>query len=323
MTTQQERFIRITVAALFLMVALAVIGFWDQVRATERASEVFVIGEAEDGQGLEVKLENGRWTVLVDGKAVPEDRILRHGKLWIVLDEDGEAAYQVIVSDDGKEIVSASKILTVPRLPKGKRGLYIGVILDEVDDALAAQLGLEDRGIVVREVIEDSPAEKAGVREWDIITEAAGKPVSSAKDLQRLLSGMKEGDRLELTLLRGGKRTSLTVIPEKREGDGPFVLDDHEIHLPGGFGSWVFDPDELEDLRDWSRGAVRFFRHRGRDMAFLSPDSPDFQRALEMQKKIIEMQEKQLGRSEDELKAMEDRLEKLEEQLRELLEKKE
>src|SRR5690606_37461404 len=62
---------------------------------------------------------------------------------------------------------------------QNKLGTWIGWVLqDAVPETLRAHLNLEgDEGVFVREVVEESPAAKAGIRDFDVIVEANGEPV--------------------------------------------------------------------------------------------------------------------------------------------------
>lgn len=82
---------------------------------------------------------------------------------------------------------------------------YIGVELSNAADAA-----------LVYSVKEGSPAEKAGLKVNDIISEANGEKISSADDLTTLVKKLNVGDSLELTVMRGGSKTEITVtIGEK------------------------------------------------------------------------------------------------------------
>ncbi len=60
-------------------------------------------------------------------------------------------------------------------------------------------------GAFVGRVAPSSPAERAGLRQGDIITEANLRPVANASDLEKLLAGLSAGSRLSLVVTRGDK----------------------------------------------------------------------------------------------------------------------
>lgn len=89
---------------------------------------------------------------------------------------------------------------------------WLGVHLTEVPAPLSAQLGLEGIGVMVGNVVQDSPAEEAGLRRWDVIVSLDGQSVSD--DMGRLIErirGFSEGTDVDLTVIRNGEETDLEV----------------------------------------------------------------------------------------------------------------
>jgi S1-C subfamily serine protease len=70
-------------------------------------------------------------------------------------------------------------------------------------------------GLVVKVLDQDGPGTKAGLRQWDVITQAAGQRMRLPDELLRLIRRMKPSDLLELTVLRpdgaGEARCSVTL----------------------------------------------------------------------------------------------------------------
>lgn len=101
---------------------------------------------------------------------------------------------------------------------------FLGVkyVLISKDMAEANKLPVNDGAIVVREalgehpVIKGSAAEKAGVKEWDIITECNGEKITSKNPLANILQKCKIGSQTTLSVLREGKRKDLTVTLEEK-----------------------------------------------------------------------------------------------------------
>jgi serine protease Do len=113
----------------------------------------------------------------------------------------------------------AAKIL--PQLiEKGKvTRAYLGVGPMELDSEYAEALGLEiERGILVREVVAGAPADRAGIREGDVITEFAGREVVNIDAFRFLVAERTVGEKVDIRLHRDGdsllKKVKLVEYPE-------------------------------------------------------------------------------------------------------------
>jgi len=73
----------------------------------------------------------------------------------------------------------------------------------------------QESGVVVVAVTESSPAERAGLREGDVIVALDGKPVAGVDDLHRLLTDARVGVSSTLTALRRTEKLELRVVPEE------------------------------------------------------------------------------------------------------------
>jgi S1-C subfamily serine protease len=80
--------------------------------------------------------------------------------------------------------------------------------------AIAAALGRE-RGVEVVEVIEGSPAARAGVRPEDLVVAVGEDPVLGVNDLQRLLNADAIDREMELAIIRGGTARKLALVPRE------------------------------------------------------------------------------------------------------------
>ncbi len=77
---------------------------------------------------------------------------------------------------------------------------------------LARELG-RAACVEVVEVVEGSPAAKAGLRPEDLIVDVGGTPVEGADDLQRLMTGELIGERVAATVVREGRVLELELVP--------------------------------------------------------------------------------------------------------------
>jgi len=94
-----------------------------------------------------------------------------------------------------------------------RRGGMLGVTTQEMTPALADYFGVKT-GILVTNVVRDSPAERAGVKVGDVITELAGSSVNASRDLDRAVQ-TRQGE-VALTVVRDKKALTLKVMLEDR-----------------------------------------------------------------------------------------------------------
>ncbi len=89
---------------------------------------------------------------------------------------------------------------------------YMGVTIQPVTDELAQSFGLKQtKGALVNDVIKGGPAEKAGVRQGDIITGLNGSEVKDPSHLQRLVAEAGIGKVAKISVFRDGKKLELSI----------------------------------------------------------------------------------------------------------------
>src|SRR5574341_150226 len=96
---------------------------------------------------------------------------------------------------------------------KGKvvRG-WLGVTIQEVSPELAKQFGLKNaRGALVSDILEGSPADKAGITRGDVIIEVDRKPVENAVQLRNLVAGLAVGAKVNVKVIRDKKEKAFDV----------------------------------------------------------------------------------------------------------------
>lgn len=89
---------------------------------------------------------------------------------------------------------------------------WLGVRIQGLDQTLAESFGMDTpRGALVAEVMENSPAAKAGIENGDVIIEFNGKTVQKSADLPALVATTPIGNKADVKLLRDGKELTVKV----------------------------------------------------------------------------------------------------------------
>ncbi len=109
--------------------------------------------------------------------------------------------------------VLADKLIKDGKVNRMRVGLKLA--MQPLTPTLARKLGVgkDVHGVVVDEVVADSPGAKAGIQPGDVIVEFQGHPVHNVAGFRNLVSASDEGKSYAVRLFRDGKPTSVTVTP--------------------------------------------------------------------------------------------------------------
>ena len=102
------------------------------------------------------------------------------------------------------------------RKQKGDDTPRLGILVGAVGPALQIHLNLpEEQGILVVAVLEDSLAQKAGLKRFDILLSFDGVELPSEEDLREVVERAFDKEEFPIELIRDGKRQTLKVTPRK------------------------------------------------------------------------------------------------------------
>ncbi len=114
-----------------------------------------------------------------------------------------------------------AKVVMESLIKEGKviRG-WLGVNIQDLTPEIAKHFGIEEtKGVLIADVVEKSPAEKAGLKRGDLIIEYDGKEVSDTRQLRNMVASTFPGNSTTVTIIRDGKKKSMNVtigeFPEK------------------------------------------------------------------------------------------------------------
>ena len=96
---------------------------------------------------------------------------------------------------------------------------YLGVMIQDVTPALAREFNFKDSaGALVGDVVEKGPADKAGLKDGDVVLEFNGKKVTDSRRLRLAVGAVKPGSTVPVKILRDGKTKSLEVTVQELPG---------------------------------------------------------------------------------------------------------
>jgi serine protease Do len=127
-------------------------------------------------------------------------------------------------SNIGFAIPIAQVVAVLPQLRENGRVArgYIGVGLTDLTPALHRALGLEpERGALVQDVTPGTPAERAGLRSYDVIIGADHRPIRSDDDLIRYIASRQPGSQAMLEIWRDGGARQVSVKLTERPPPQP------------------------------------------------------------------------------------------------------
>jgi len=128
-----------------------------------------------------------------------------------------------------------AKVVMESLVKKGKviRG-WLGVSIQTITPELAKQFDLKDeKGVLVGDVVEDSPAEKAGIQRGDVIIEFEGKEVNDPSSLRNMVASTSPGKEVGIKLLRDGKAKTVNVTIAELPLEMQKISGDFENYLKG------------------------------------------------------------------------------------------
>jgi uncharacterized protein (UPF0147 family) len=129
---------------------------------------------------------------------------------------------------DGRALVGA--------LVNGTPRRIIGITASTPGEALAAQLGLQpDQVIVVDSVNDGFPADKAGIKRFDIITKVDGSGPANLGRLTEIIQSKGDADSIRLTIIRGGQERVVELRPilEEQNIEMEWEIDENS-NFPAG-----------------------------------------------------------------------------------------
>lgn len=116
-------------------------------------------------------------------------------------------------------------IITTGKVVRG----FLGAGIQPLDENLARSFEYKNRhGVLVAEVVPDSPAQKAGLREGDIVTELNGRPVETTSQLRNGIAALAPKSKATLGVFRGGKTQKVEVTVGEKKATETAAIEESE-----------------------------------------------------------------------------------------------
>lgn len=111
----------------------------------------------------------------------------------------GGIGFAIPINDAKVVLANLKKFGRVPRP-------WLGMISRQVTPSLAYAYNLpRTNGILVLNMVDQAPADRAGLQPGDIVFEVDGKPVKEFKELEKAIAQLKPNDKAQITIQRGGR----------------------------------------------------------------------------------------------------------------------
>ncbi|HEX3999201.1 MAG TPA: Do family serine endopeptidase [Pirellulales bacterium] len=199
--------------------------------------------------------------------------------------------------------INTAKWVVKQLLAGGKvQRAYLGVQLEELNADLAKKFGASaDQGVLVADVVKDSPAAAAGLQDGDVIVDYQSKAVHNPRELRDLVEVTPVGSKQTLAILRNGKTMNVSITPkalpakfaennssQESQGDTESATDTYQVKE---FGLTVGDMTSDE--------AKAFDGHHGVVVRQVEPDGVAAHKRLEPGMLIRKVGEKPVKNVQD------------------------
>jgi len=177
----------------------------------------------------------------IEGQKEIKLNVLREGKTVEMMatlkkHESSDEDYRVHINSEDLDL-QLEELKELPRIIKksinmiSPKGGYLGIRGRTLSDQLKAYFGVEN-GVLIEEIIEDSPGDSVGLKAGDVITQIETKKIEDYGDLIRSLNYYDSGDVVNIKYVRKGKEKETRVkLDAKSFPHHPFKWPGHEEEI--------------------------------------------------------------------------------------------
>lgn len=129
------------------------------------------------------------------------------------------------VSFTASTCAAEKKPRVIESISDARKGGWLGVSIQDISPKIAKKKDLKsDEGAYVNDVVEDSPADSAGVKEGDVIVEFNGRKIDDADDLFKAVQKATAGSKTKIVVIRNNEKKSMEIavgkLRRKRMNEG-------------------------------------------------------------------------------------------------------
>lgn len=173
---------------------------------------------------------------------------------------------------------------------------YLGIGVRAVSEEEAEDLDLVGAGALVMTVEENSPAEEAGLKRYDLIVSVSGKKVKNNSDVARFVADASPGDTIDIVVYRGSKKMTLKATV----AEAPDTLKYRSLSEGGDDSGRIIDLGMV--LKENSRALARQYdlkTTRGLFVDDISPNSAAYRSQLKEGDVILEVNRREVDTLEE------------------------
>ncbi|MEI6092361.1 MAG: Do family serine endopeptidase [bacterium] len=154
----------------------------------------------------------------IDGEVIGINTAITRGSGFVPIEGIGFAIPVNNIKSNLEKLVKGQKV--------SHKYAWLGVYMGELTPSIAESLGLkqDEDGVVVNDVVKNTPAAKAGLKTYDIITTFDGNSVKTPMDLTMMIRRAEIGKTYALDIIRGKSHKKVNVkLVEKESTEEPSV----------------------------------------------------------------------------------------------------
>lgn len=203
---------------------------------------VYVPDVVDEGPAQKGGMKDGDIIVEMDGDKIVgtghlKDILSYHApgdKIDIKVWREGKTKTLSVELGEREELKDVERTIVIRGEPKA----WLGIRMQSLTPQLGEHFGVK-KGVLISEVIDESPAKRAGLEAGDVITKIGDEELDETIDVSNVLANLEPGDMVEIQYVRNGKamkkEAELADAPKEHRKTAPYVFmwDGKRMQVPG------------------------------------------------------------------------------------------